>query len=64
MQLIFPGAFNDDGELGFRLKFTDGTSGNFRARVDPVLIGDLNGDDVVDITDLLQLLAEWGPCPG
>lgn len=26
-------------------------------------MGDLNGDGVVDVTDLLLLLAVWGPCP-
>jgi plastocyanin len=25
--------------------------------------GDLNGDGVVDVSDLLILLAAWGPCP-
>ena len=24
--------------------------------------GDLNGDGVVDVVDLLALLAAWGPC--
>lgn len=26
-------------------------------------LGDLNGDGVVDVSDLLLLLAAWGPCP-
>jgi len=25
--------------------------------------GDLNGDGVVDVNDLLELLSQWGPCP-
>jgi hypothetical protein len=33
---------------------------------DPMLVyhplGDVNGDDVVDVSDLLILLAQWGPC--
>lgn len=27
-------------------------------------IGDLNGDGVVDVSDLLILMGAWGPCPG
>jgi hypothetical protein len=27
------------------------------------ILGDLDGDGVVGITDFLKLLAEWGPCP-
>lgn len=30
----------------------------------PVCPGDLNGDNVVDVSDLLILLGAWGPCPG
>ncbi len=29
------------------------------AKTDPA---DLDGDDVVGISDFLQLLADWGPC--
>ena len=29
----------------------------------PILVGDLDNDGVVDITDFLGLLANWGPCP-
>lgn len=29
----------------------------------PLRLGDLNGDGVVDVSDLLILLAAWGPCP-
>ncbi|MHC4948140.1 MAG: S8 family serine peptidase, partial [Planctomycetota bacterium] len=28
------------------------------------LPGDVNGDGVVDVSDLLDVLAAWGPCPG
>ena len=27
------------------------------------VVGDVNGDGIVDVTDFLQLLADWGPCP-
>jgi hypothetical protein len=27
------------------------------------LLGDINGDGIVDITDFLLMLAAWGPCP-
>lgn len=30
----------------------------------PACSGDLNGDTVVDVSDLLTLLGAWGPCPG
>jgi CxxC motif-containing protein (DUF1111 family) len=30
----------------------------------PSCEGDLNGDDVVDVLDLLVLLDDWGPCAG
>jgi hypothetical protein len=30
----------------------------------PVFTGDANGDGVVDVTDLLLVLGEWGSCPG
>jgi hypothetical protein len=26
--------------------------------------GDLNGDGVVDVNDLLIIIADWGPCSG
>jgi hypothetical protein len=29
----------------------------------PGPVGDLNGDGVVDVSDLLILLGSWGPCP-
>ena len=25
-------------------------------------VGDVNGDGVVDVGDLLEILAHWGPC--
>jgi len=32
--------------------------------VEPLCPGDLNGDGVVNVSDLLILLAQWGPCDG
>ena len=26
-------------------------------------IGDVNGDGVVDVTDLVTVIVDWGPCP-
>lgn len=31
---------------------------------DSGIVGDLNGDGVVDVSDMLLLLADWGPCEG
>lgn len=36
----------------------------FNGDVTPDKQGDLNGDEVVDISDLLVLLSNWGECPG
>jgi hypothetical protein len=45
-----------------RVPVSDMSNGLFIISVDAVL-GDLNGDGVVGIGDLLILLANWGPCP-
>ena len=29
----------------------------------PILPGDVNGDEVVDVNDLIELIQAWGPCP-
>lgn len=42
--------------------FLSGTSA-LNLAVSVSVLGDLNGDEVVDIVDLLALLAGWGPCP-
>jgi hypothetical protein len=31
---------------------------------DPVVQGDVNGDGIVDVTDLLAVMGAWGPCQG
>ena len=38
-------------------------SGTGEFTVALTLLGDLNGDWLVNVTDLLTLLAAWGPCP-
>lgn len=61
----------DDGSgealyIGASMSSVDGVASNNIARYacgpDGVL-GDLNGDGVVDVSDLLMLLAQWGTCP-
>lgn len=37
---------------------------NVEFEIFPPLIGDINGDGVVDVADLLLLLGAWGACPG
>ncbi len=32
--------------------------------LDDAIIGDVNGDGIVDVTDVLSLISAWGPCAG
>jgi hypothetical protein len=32
--------------------------------LDDVVVGDVNGDGNVDVTDILLLISAWGPCSG
>ncbi len=55
-----PVSFNDAGQLAYFLNFTDGSSGIFVASLgSPPLIGDLDGDGFVGITDLNLVLGAW-----
>lgn len=64
-------AINDNGDIAFNAALTpiDDTqvewgSGVYIAYADSKdITGDLNGDGVVDVADLLLLLAAWGTCP-
>ena len=68
-----PNIVNSD-QFMIRFAASDLQSGSVvEAAVDGVMIrsigcdevfGDITGDGVVDVLDLLQLLAAWGPCPG
>lgn len=56
-------AFNDAGQLAYRLTFLDGvgseSSGLFVATIES-LLGDITGDGFVGVDDLDILLANWG----
>jgi len=48
----------------FRVDYIDGPVEGGGAAIEVVAkSADLNGDGVVNVPDLLQLLAAWGPCP-
>ena len=51
---------NNAGDVALWLAFTDDTSAVVVA--EPTCLGDLNIDNTVDVSDLLLLLAAWGPC--
>jgi hypothetical protein len=54
-------AYSRPGEVGCMLNTSDAA---FIMLTEPMTIpGDLNGDGVVNVFDLLDLLAVWGPCP-
>lgn len=54
--------FNDQGQIAFRLNFTDGTSGIFisnlvaAAAPEPILIGDVNRDGFVNLGDIAPFI--------
>jgi hypothetical protein len=55
-------AFNDFG-TGFPAIAYFGIDSNLYFVEDPPLVGDINGDAVVDVLDFLLLLTAWGPGP-
>ncbi len=52
-------SFNDDGQLAFKLNFTDGSQGIFVATIGGTLPGDLDADGFVGIDDLNRVLGNW-----
>ena len=55
------------GDYVLQLERADGLGASWDAGVawlfpQPPLAGDLNGDEIVDIDDLFQLLGAWGAC--
>ncbi|TVQ51602.1 MAG: hypothetical protein EA377_12125 [Phycisphaerales bacterium] len=38
--------------------------GSFTTDIEDPCVGDLTNDGVVNVFDLLELLGDWGPCPG
>ena len=65
----FGALVHDDGTgpalyVGGRYTQIGGVSANGIARRSACVPGDVNGDGVVGIQDLLALIAAWGDCPG
>jgi len=60
----FGEGITDDGERVAELFFTDGSTGLYRVGVidNEPLPGDVDGNGMVDVFDLLELLAGWGDC--
>ncbi len=74
--VVTPGAMLDDGAFvllgapavgqSYRAEFGAlvGPLGCFDDAMPPPVFGDLDGDGLVNGSDLGSLLGEWGPCPG
>jgi hypothetical protein len=58
---------NGNGSADFCDIFTgqsdDGNANGIPDECEPCMAADIDGDAVVDVSDFLILLAQWGPCP-
>ena len=62
--VLGPNIINNHGEIAFIYILENGERGIAVAVPSGAPVpGDLNGDGFVDTTDLVSLLASWGPCP-
>ena len=59
--IFSPVAINDNDEILVRSFANDG---EHSALVRPALDGDVNGDRVVNVDDLLGVINAWGECAG
>jgi hypothetical protein len=63
IDVSFLNSFSETGEIAFRLDFDDDSAGVFISTPAGDVLGDLDGDGVVGLSDLLILLSAWGACP-
>jgi hypothetical protein len=56
-------AFNDHGELAYKLSFSDGSQAIVVSTITADPSVDLTGDALVDAQDLGIMLGQWGFCP-
>jgi hypothetical protein len=63
---IVPGGLSQDGQVAFRLDFTDDSSGHFAASIEPSqpCPADVNSSGSVNVDDLLAVIGAWGQIGG